>query len=944
MESGDLLTWANTTDVVTIPAIEQDVVELQSMQSATSALLSAKVQEFGDKLDAHTVSLAVNFSASEVANTRSYYALSQLYDINLRINTEVASLRNQLRNEFTATFDARDVAFGTSVKNEILDGVTSSVNSAMADIAIETSNIANIYQTVTDVRTEILAAVDGVLDTTLPMLNSLQGVVLAKTDATDNMIAYHLAGFDKPTLMEGIDQVMTDTGAMVSGLRVEYESSLAGLNSFLVQNYYTIVDADQAMSLATQALQSSLEGVGGSIYDTMAFAVATDANLTTNYLTYTQVDQAIASFDMSLNTSIGTVTAGIDVNAAAIVGINAKAFSMYAIQATAGGAIGSFEVVAWDDIGGSGSAVKINADNILLEGTVSANKIVIGDFTNHVMDPQGRKFSNWSFSADVVTSGLWVTPDGSDPIPSGIYVNSVAGLPAAFMGTTTGYGIPDLSNGIEVRPGEAYLVKAWIYKEVGATPIDARLGFLITNATSDSVDNQFIGAQWLAGDSGWIELTGTIVIPDLVGGKPSSLALVHVGIGDTATLSGVKVIFGGMSIRKSVDSVMIADGVIKTNHMQAGSIDANIIGVGKLNARFLEVTELLTIDAVNAGFSMGKVSAFDLDTDGIYLGTTDLAGSNSFGMMAGTTYQGKDQYLQITEPSGLRLLNARHLVTANNSTGGVYINTTPGSRIVIAPGPNKLTLAILGGGGGGASEVNGGAGGWSRVRLYDGNTYTGQEWISLGGAGGALWTYSPAGQSSIWGSGGAGGYMETYEFGAEGNIGTRYIGAGPASGYGSGGGGRYRHGGGKASQPTYAYEFDLSAYANPQLEIVLGSIGGNGGSSSTNGTPGRVMYSTAPLVEIPADVVPLKPTASGTFNTTAGAAFTFPNLGPGYWYISTVSGLPLNIGYPQTSPGISLLVYYNVEASFFASQTPYVPSVYVSRGINYTFHSMAKWT
>lgn len=396
----------------------------------------------------------------------------------------------------------------------------------------------------------------------------------------------------------------------------------------------------------------------------------------------------------------------------------------------------------------------------------------------------------------------------------------------------------------------------------------------------------------------------------------------------------------------------IATDAITSRHISTGSMNADIIGAGKMNARHLSVTELLEIDAASAGFSMGKTSAYDQSNNGIYMGTTEVGGANGFGLLAGTSFGGKDQYMQVTQGTGLRLQNARHFVSATPAVADTTVTSTPGSRVVLPTGSKLLNLKLIGGGGGGGSTSSrlGGNGGATLVRLFNGSTYTGISWTSSGGIGGtSTGGVTTAGESSPFGVGGARGYSYTYSVGSEGNNQTGYVAATSATGYGAGGGGAtYDYGGqgGKASVPVYVNEYDISAYANPQLEITIGVAGATNYYSGA-GSPGMVKHAASGVVSIPADVVPLKPIASGTFTKGANAtgSAVFPNLGPGLWLLEVDGTTGLNIGTLEIDPTNTIRLISNQNATFFASQRPNITvGNATARTITYKFYSMANWS
>lgn len=391
-----------------------------------------------------------------------------------------------------------------------------------------------------------------------------------------------------------------------------------------------------------------------------------------------------------------------------------------------------------------------------------------------------------------------------------------------------------------------------------------------------------------------------------------------------------------------------------------GNFRADFIGVGKMNARHLEVTELLKIDAINAGFSAGKVSAYDQSSPGIYFGTTDAGGSAGFGLLAGREKSGIPQYLQIANDTGLRLLNARHYVTDNVAATPVQITT---SQTVILPGGiTRVNLTGIGGGGGGASGgINntfgaGAAGGETRVELWDGAVNTGLFWSSPGGPGGTVSASAGQGkngQGSPYGSGGTAAFLTG---------GGTLIQAQSGSGWGAGGGAGARRAGsnlaewgegGYAAVPFDNIEVDVSGLTEPKLVITIGA-GGVGGTHThsyitdgANGRSGFLNYSTSSAVELPADVVPITPIFQGSFSKPSNGTNNFPDLGAGIWVLSTGSANnALRLGNVViTTTGDSIVIPNNAESfTFVSAATPNntVPDSN-TRTIFYKLYSMGSW-
>lgn len=131
------------------------------------------------------------------------------------------------------------------------------------------------------------------------------------------------------------------------------------------------------------------------------------------------------------------------------------------------------------------------------------------------------------------------------------------------------------------------------------------------------------------------------------------------------------------------------------------------------------------------------------------------------------------------------------------------------------------------------------------------------------------------------------------------------------------------------------------------IEVVIGA-GGLGGptmNNAGNGMAGRAELTWSGVVDVPADVVPLIPTASGTFSRNAGQAGSFPNLGAGLWVIdSGTSWAAMYLDEVTISPGHVVNMGGHPFRTFVSSQTPTFTNVGAgSRTIHYKFYSMGSW-
>lgn len=411
--------------------------------------------------------------------------------------------------------------------------------------------------------------------------------------------------------------------------------------------------------------------------------------------------------------------------------------------------------------------------------------------------------------------------------------------------------------------------------------------------------------------------------------------------------------------RISADDIVL-DGTVSVQQMNAEVFSADNIVAGQMSVQHIYVDELLSIDVVNAGFSIGKVSAYDSENDGIYMGRAlEADGSTGFGLaVAKTDSSGLKQTLRATKADGLRLSNARFFRELSvPSNFASYNNST---SFDIAPGTQRIDIEMIGGGGGGgggsngflAGSFRGSDGGDTTVVLKDGTT-TIDTWVASGGNrsnnGFIYATKGERGQASPYGNGGAGG--DAFIQAAPAQLPTNGADASNAGAGGGGGGDNfanyYRSGKkGWAGQFKEITDYDISSLVDPKIEITVGS-GGSGYSGSTgsrkggNGADGLVKIREIATAPTPADVIPLRPTYAGTINNPSNNP-TLPDYGAGMWVLYTSSGADLDMGNIEIDDeGTIVRVNGFGSLTFISSKTP----VWTSGGssgqdIVYRFYKM----
>jgi len=373
--------------------------------------------------------------------------------------------------------------------------------------------------------------------------------------------------------------------------------------------------------------------------------------------------------------------------------------------------------------------------------------------------------------------------------------------------------------------------------------------------------------------------------------------------------------------------------------LNPGSVTTEVIAPAAVNVSRMFIDNQLELDAVKAGFVMGKDGAYNLVDDGIYMGRTEEPGGTlGFGFsVSKTSVGGAVQSLSATYEDGLRITNANFYRDLDVTPAPVTYTTS--QTISLGAGATLLSLTMQGAGGGGkggAGGNDGTAGGATTVELKDGAT-TIATWAAPGGAGAtgvATGQGAGPGQSSPWGAGG----QPTL---AAGN---------PGSGRGAGGAGGYsarfssKGGlGGLAGAHISFNNYDVSALTDPKIVITIGASGlGGAGSPGNgffggNGSAGRIDSLVVDTRPVAADVIPLTPTTIGLMNNSG----PFPDLGAGLWVLSAAAQTNITLGTIEVAPGASVYAVYGQVATFISSQTPVITSGWAyNHAVTYLFYKM----
>ena len=215
MSVDDIQEWVDNLEVVRLPAITTDIVELRNVSTSTATTLSEKVQEFTDSFSLHSTRITVADTAADEAQTDATLALMGVYDAEFNAkaytDTAIQNLQLSTTENLQTSMSAVIAQLHSSTTNQIsnvLPSLTNELDNVKAKIAsdIATSNaVSNLLQ----------SASQELLSGTVPLLDLLQGQAIEDIASQKTRIDNLLFNFDFPALNQGLDSVMLQSGALL---------------------------------------------------------------------------------------------------------------------------------------------------------------------------------------------------------------------------------------------------------------------------------------------------------------------------------------------------------------------------------------------------------------------------------------------------------------------------------------------------------------------------------------------------------------------------------------------------------------------------------------------------------------------------------------------------------------------------------------------------------
>jgi len=324
--------------------------------------ITIKAQEFTDRLDAQLAWIGAAQTSADDAQADATQALATIYQTGLDAFLYTDQKIQALRSELTGGWTTAEGTITTDVTNY----VDQYYANLLADIDAKNTTHSLSLQGVEDEIWNLFGTVDSNLtylsNTELPSVNAWIQSLIGDLTAVEDGITILTANMQTSSIY---DEINAYTVAVKSSIEDPLGNSIGAT---LSQNYLTAVGTQNAISVANLALKAEIEDPLGS---------SIGAALENSYYTSAQADQAMAGQISTYNASVeGGIDAQVTSHTTAIANLEGNASAAYVMRIKAGTAGAQLEMVAADDpINGPASSLRLAADDIILDGSVTAQHI-----------------------------------------------------------------------------------------------------------------------------------------------------------------------------------------------------------------------------------------------------------------------------------------------------------------------------------------------------------------------------------------------------------------------------------------------------------------------------------------------------------------------------------------------------------------------------------------
>ncbi len=340
--------------------------------------------------------------------------------------------------------------------------------------------------------------------------------------------------------------------------------------------------ASSASVASTKASEASTSAVAADTYRIAAQTAQQAASVSQTAAATSETNAAgsASTATTQATVAVGAVnglTAQVEATNTAVADINGKLSATYSIKVGAGGAASLLELVASDDPTGTvTSFAKISATDILLDGTVTASKLVITNLEN--------LFTAGGFE----TENLDAIYPSTDAVV-GVSTISVTGGTSLSLGknslTDAAYCTFNATMYAPVKAGETYLLET----EARALAGTATAGFYF-RVHWYSNDKTYLSYNVVISDAGlttaWQVFSKQIV-------APATAAYANMRLYNNSTNTVVETFLIDRAVLRTANATsLIVDGGIVAKHLAAGSVAADKILAGSITTDKLNVNDI----------------------------------------------------------------------------------------------------------------------------------------------------------------------------------------------------------------------------------------------------------------------------------------------------------------------------------------------------------------
>ena len=525
-------------------SVASDISQLQADVTALQGTLETIRQSLQDQIDLNEVGVNEADTSADLATADTIVNAQDITALNVTLRLYIDSKFAQLRNDINSDFSTTLTNVTPQIESDVDASVTSQIASINATITAQTNAAASSAYNANQSYLNASSVFSSLVNTDIPALQariaSAEGVVQQHTNDWTSLLTQY--GYS--SIQQGFDaQVITTNGAISASattLKAEIENPVGtSLGATLATNYYTEVDTDSAITTAVTAVKTEIEDVNGT-----SLGATVDT-------------QASAISDLELGASAGyLVKAQVNANGNPV-------------------AVSLLELIAADGTTSTPTSIaKLQADDILLDGTVSAQKLQITDFTDYA---QVHKFEN----ADWDDHWTLVQNYGSVSLST-----STAHVRAQIV--------------VDVEPGSQYQIEIWARRSSNYAPrsggtwgdsflraykgtTSTLLNFTTVSAGVVSTSNKISIDPQQSSATDFYKITGMISVPD--NATSVTLKFYPRHSAGTLSLSSPKVI-------RKLGGELIVDGSITANLIQAGSITAAKLSSAQISTLGLTIGTL----------------------------------------------------------------------------------------------------------------------------------------------------------------------------------------------------------------------------------------------------------------------------------------------------------------------------------------------------------------